>query len=103
MVNAHHTQGDETMERFVTYVRGQKFSAHHERAAALLAHDVTGAPLESIRVQRRTIVVHVDGGQYVGLLLPDNRPVNGTASNAGLLCRSRCIDAAKRLGVGFAE
>lgn len=42
------------------------------------------------------------GGGYIGVD-QDGKAVPRTASNAALICRSRCIDAAERLGVPFRE
>ena len=67
-----------------------------ERYAALADEDTT-ATIERAPVAR----VHCMGGQYVGLI--GDRPIRGTASNAGLVCRRRTIEAAERLGVDFVE
>ena len=79
------------IERYTAASRGAA-----ERYAAL-ADEGTTATIERAPVAR----VHCAGGQYVGLI--GDRPIRGTTSNVGLICRARTIEAAERLGVDFVE
>jgi hypothetical protein len=66
--------------------------------AALYAADRQDA-----RIVKRTVAMRATSSGYVGINTGSGRAIRGTESNAALICRSRSIDAAARLGLPFVE
>lgn len=91
--------------QYGVYIDGDLSASFATRADAERRARIEADPDRTIEIIARYVEMVPTtrgGGGYVGAD-EKNAAVAGTESNAALICRSKCIDAAERLGVPFRE